>query len=134
MDFVSTRIITDDIVRLVRFYEDIGLQATWLTDEFAELSSPSSTLAIGTKRTMDLFYAGAATPGTNRSVIVEFRVDDVDEMFRKLDTLGTEIVQAPITQPWGNRSLMVRDPDGTLVNLFKPVTPEAIERYAQRSA
>ena len=30
--------------------------------------------------------------------------------------------------PWGNRSLLFRDPDGNLVNLFSPVTPEAIKR------
>ena len=132
MDFVSTRIITDDIAQLVRFYEDIGLQARWFTDEFAELSSPSCTLAIGSTRTMDMFYGGAATPGSNRSVIIEFRVDDVDEQFGKLKTLGKEIVQEPTTQPWGNRSLLIRDPDGSLVNLFTPVTPEAIQRYAQQ--
>jgi hypothetical protein len=27
--------------------------------------------------------------------------------------------------PWGNRSLLFRDPDGNLVNFFTPVTPEA---------
>jgi len=30
--------------------------------------------------------------------------------------------------PWGNRSLLFRDPDGNLVNFFSPVTPEAIKR------
>ena len=27
--------------------------------------------------------------------------------------------------PWGNRSLLFRDPDGNLVNFFTPVTPAA---------
>lgn len=58
MDFVSVRIITDDIKRLVRFYEDIGLNAIWYTEEFAELSTSTGTLAIGSKRTMDLFGSG----------------------------------------------------------------------------
>jgi hypothetical protein len=30
---------------------------------------------------------------------------------------------APTTMPWGNRSLLIRDPDGNLVNLFTPITP-----------
>ncbi len=30
--------------------------------------------------------------------------------------------------PWGNRSLLFRDPDGNLVNFFTPVTPAAIEK------
>lgn len=132
MDFVSTRIITDDIKRLVGFYEGLGLAATWYTDDFAELSSPSCTLAIGSTRTMDLFGAGAATPGSNRSLIIEFHVDDVDEAFRKLDALIEDVVQAPTTQPWGNRSLLFRDPDGNLVNFFTPVSAEAIRKYTKK--
>ncbi|MTW09074.1 VOC family protein [Pseudoduganella eburnea] len=129
MDFVSTRIITDDIKRLVQFYEDIGLKATWYTEEFAELSTPVCTLAIGSKRTMDLFGAGAAVPKNNQSLILEFRVSDVDEVFSRLGTILDDVVQAPTTQPWGNRSLLFRDPDGNLVNLFTPVSPEAIRKY-----
>lgn len=129
MDFVSTRIITDDIKRLVQFYEDIGLTAIWYTDEFAELLSPSCALAIGSKRTMDMFGAGAATPGSNRSLIIEFRVQDVDEEYRTLEKRVSDLVQKPTTQPWGNRSMLFRDPDGNLVNFFTPVTAEAIQKY-----
>jgi hypothetical protein len=32
--------------------------------------------------------------------------------------------------PWGNRSILFRDPDGNLVNLFTPVTEEAIKRFS----
>ena len=131
MDFVSARIITDDIKRLVRFYEDIGLQAVWYTEDFAELSTSTCTLAIGSKRTMDMFGAGAATPGSNRSLILEFHVHDVDEAYSKLEACCKDIVQAPTTQPWGNRSLLFRDPDGNLVNFFTPVTPEAIRKYSK---
>jgi hypothetical protein len=34
--------------------------------------------------------------------------------------------------PWGNRSLLLRDPDGNLVNFFTPVTPAAVEKFARR--
>ena len=131
MDFVSVRIITDDIKRLVQFYEGLGLKAVWYTDDFAELSSATCTLAIGSKRTMDLFGAGAATPAANRSVILEFRVDDVDDTFGRLEGQLTDVVQQPTTQPWGNRSLLFRDPDGNLVNLFTPVSAEAIRKHAK---
>lgn len=131
MDFVSTRIITDDIRRLVAFYATLGLTATWYTDDFAELASPSCTLAIGSKRSMDLFGAGAATPGSNRSMIVEFRVDDVDAVFARLEPQLADIVQHPVTQPWGNRSVLFRDPDGNLVNLFTTVTEDAARKFAK---
>jgi hypothetical protein len=36
--------------------------------------------------------------------------------------------------PWGNRALLFRDPDGNLVNLFTPVTPEAIAKFGQSAS
>jgi hypothetical protein len=40
MNFVSMRLITDDIKRLVGFYEQaIGLSPIWYTDDFAELAT-----------------------------------------------------------------------------------------------
>jgi predicted enzyme related to lactoylglutathione lyase len=130
MDFVSTRVITDDIKCLVRFYETIsGLAATWVTDDFAELKTPSCTLAIGSTRTMDLFGAGAARPADNHSAILEFRVADVDKEFEKLGKVIGDVVQLPTTQPWGNRSLLFRDPDGSLINFFTPVSAAAIRKY-----
>ncbi|MGH6880752.1 MAG: VOC family protein [Hypericibacter sp.] len=130
MDFVSTRIITDNIKRLVRFYEEIsGQPATWVTDDFAELKTPSCTLAVASKRTMALFGAGAARPADNHSAILEFRVADVDKEYEKLKGVIGEFAQLPTTQPWGNRSLLFRDPDGNLINFFTPVSAAAIKRY-----
>ncbi len=79
---------------------------------------------------MDLFGAGAARSADNHSAILEFRVDDVDNEFEKLENVVGEFVQRPTTQPWGNRSLLFRDPDGNLINLYTPVSAEAIKRYA----
>jgi catechol 2,3-dioxygenase-like lactoylglutathione lyase family enzyme len=126
MNFVSLRVITNDIKRLVRFYEQVtGLSATWYTEEFAELPTSSCTLAIGSKRTMELFGASAARPADNHTAIIEFRVDDVDREFSKLKGVIDEFVQEPTTQPWGNRSLLFRDPDENLINFFTPVSAEA---------
>ena len=87
MDFVSVRVITDDIRRLVGFYEEaIGLSPKWYSEDFAELATRSCTLAIGSKRTMDMFGAGAARPADNHSAILEFRVDDVDKEYERLET------------------------------------------------
>ena len=63
MNFVSTRIITADIKRLVRFYERItGTPLTIFTEDFAELNTPSATLAIGSTRTLQLFGGDLARP------------------------------------------------------------------------
>ncbi|MEU8357177.1 VOC family protein [Nonomuraea sp. NPDC048882] len=132
MNFVSIRIITADVARLVGFYEAAtGVEASWANDDFAELRTASATLAIGSTRTVPLFAPGSAEPGANRSVIVEFLVDDVDSVYKNLTDLVRDFVNEPTTMPWGNRALLFRDPDGNLVNFFTPVTPEAIEKFGR---
>jgi catechol 2,3-dioxygenase-like lactoylglutathione lyase family enzyme len=133
MDFVSIRIITADVARLVGFYERAtDLRANWSTEDFAELDTGTATLAIAGTRTVPLFAPGAAGPADNRSVILEFLVDDVDGVHRNLAGFVEDFVQEPTTMPWGNRSLLLRDPDGNLVNFFTPVTPAAIDKFARR--
>lgn len=132
MDFVSIRIITGDIARLVAFYERAtGVPANWATEDFAEIRTAAATLAIGSTRTVGLFGPGSAEPGVNRSVIIEFLVDDVDTVHRNLAGVVEDFVTEPTTMPWGNRALLFRDPDGNLVNFFTPVTPAAIEKFAR---
>ncbi|MFB7666455.1 VOC family protein [Kitasatospora sp. NPDC056138] len=134
MDFVSTRIITGDVARLVDFYERAtGVRADWSTEDFAELRTAGATLAIGSTRTVALFAPGSARPADNNTVIIEFLVADVDGVYRNLaDSVAVaDFVAGPTTMPWGNRSLLLRDPDGNLVNFFTPVTPTAIEKFTR---
>lgn len=131
MDLISTRIITADVARLVGFYEHVtGVRAAWANEDFAELRTATGTLAIGGVPTVALFAPGSARPAENRSVIVEFLVDDVDATFKGLPE-EADVVNEPKTMPWGNRSLLVRDPDGNLVNFFTPVTDAARQRFGR---
>jgi predicted enzyme related to lactoylglutathione lyase len=131
MNLVSVRIITDDVARLADFYSAVTSSPAVILDEnFAEVRTPFGTLAIGSTATVGLFGPGSARPAANASIIVEFLVDDVDAEYERLRPLLTEVVTEPTTMPWGNRSLLVRDPDGTLVNLFTPVTADAVEKFA----
>jgi len=54
----------------------------------------------------------------NRSAIIEFEVDDVDVERARLDDQVPAWVQEPTDQPWGNRSMLLRDPDGNLINIY----------------
>lgn len=132
MNFSSVRIITADIKRLIAFYEQVtGMPLTRYTDDFAELRTPQAALAIGSTNTLALFGGNeVAKAAANRSVIIEFSVEDVDSRYQELaDFLGDNVVQKPTTMPWGNRSLLFRDPDGNLVNFFTPVTADAKKRF-----
>ncbi len=130
MNLVSIRMITDDLERVVQFYEQVtGVAAVRSTPLFAELITPSCTLAFGHTQTTQLFGEDSARAADNHSVIIEFLVDDIDSEYERLKPLVGEWVQKPTTMPWGNRSILFRDPDGNLVNFFTPVTPDAIAKF-----
>jgi predicted enzyme related to lactoylglutathione lyase len=130
MNFVSIRIITADIKRLARFYEQItGISVTMYSEDFGELKTPACTLAIGSTRTLQLFGGDVARPAANHTAIIEFRVDNVDHEYERLKKVCSEFVQEPTTMLWGNRSLLFRDLDGNLINFFTPVSAEAIKKF-----
>jgi len=123
------RLITADVARLADFHARVtGVPVRWSTPDFAELVTPVGTLAIGSTRTVALFGPGSAHAADNSSAILEFLVADVDAEYERIRQQPTEFVNEPTTMPWGNRSLLFRDPDGNLVNLFTPITPEARAR------
>jgi predicted enzyme related to lactoylglutathione lyase len=132
MKFASTRLIAADIKALVSFYEKVtGQTAEWLAPVFAEIVTTGATLAIGSAETVALFKEGSAEPASNRTAIIEFQVDDVEAEFTRLkDEL--EVVHEPKMMPWGNRATQFRDPEGTLVGLYTPVTNVAKERFGSR--
>ncbi|GAA4912744.1 VOC family protein [Streptomonospora salina] len=131
MQLASTRIITDDVDALVAFYEAAtGITAERLHPMFAELRTSSGTLAIASSATVPLLGDDAAEACANRSVALDFLVDDVDETCKELQNVAEVFVNAPADMPWGNRSLLVRDPDGNLINFFTPVGESAKARFA----
>lgn len=132
MNLVSIRLITADVDRMLQFYErTTALSAIRYSEDFAEIRTPSGTLAIGSARTVRLFGEDSARAADNRSAIIEFRVDDVDSEYARLSEFVEAFVQMPTTMPWGNRSLLFRDPDGNLINFFTPVSLEAKTRQNQ---
>lgn len=131
MQFAATRIITDDVDTLVAFYERVtGVTAARLHPLFAEVRTDTGTLAIASSATIPLLGEHAAAPRANRSVILDFLVDDVDAVYTTLQGVVETFVNEPTDMPWGNRSLLFRDPDGNLVNVFTPITADAGERVA----
>ncbi|WP_462264963.1 VOC family protein [Mucilaginibacter sp.] len=134
MNLISIRIITNDVRKLVTFYEQVtGIAAIFYTEDFAELQTQCATLAIGSTRTLQPFGGDeVAKAAQNRTAIIEFLVKDVEADYNRLTEFHHQVVQQPTLMPWGNKSLLLRDPDGNLVNLFTPVTPEAINKFEDK--
>ena len=127
MRLVQARLVTSDVPALSRFYENVLGIASIGSEDYVELRGSGRTLAFSSKRSVDLFNAGAAEPAANRSVILDFLVNDVDQERERLATLVQQFVLEPTDQPWGSRSMLFRDPDGNLLNFFS-----SIRRCARR--
>jgi uncharacterized glyoxalase superfamily protein PhnB len=75
-------------------------------------------LAICSQCASDIYARGATTPAENRSIILDFEVADVDAERQRLADVVPQFLLEPVTLPWGNRSMLFRDPDGNLINFF----------------
>ncbi|WP_290053940.1 VOC family protein [Amycolatopsis solani] len=137
VQLASVRVITDDLPRLVRFYEVLtGATPQYLTDDFVELVTPSATFALSAPERVAFITDNPPRAGANRTSIVEFVVADVESLLARMKTeLGDDldVVQAPTLMPWGNLSVLIRDPEGSLVNLYTPVTPQAQQLQQNRT-
>jgi catechol 2,3-dioxygenase-like lactoylglutathione lyase family enzyme len=122
MKFQYTRIVTENVQALTRFYKEITCIAPVVfNDAYVEFPNEGTALAISSQQTMELHGAGATVPASNRSIVMDFEVDDVDQERARLGAIIDEFVLEPTNQPWGNRSMLFRDPDGNLINFFAPI-------------
>ena len=55
------------------------------------------------------------TKGSLQAAI--FRTEDLDETFEKARASGAEVMQEPVSQPWGARDCAFRDPAGNMVRI-----------------
>ena len=55
------------------------------------------------------------TKGSLQAAI--FKADDLDATFEKVRASGAEVLQEPVSQPWGARDCAFRDPSGNLIRI-----------------
>lgn len=55
------------------------------------------------------------TQGSLQAAI--FSADDLDATFERVRASGAEVLQEPVSQPWGARDCAFRDPSGNLVRI-----------------
>ena len=126
MKLSFARIVTRDVRALADFYRSVtGITPNFLSEAYVEFVANGATLAISSQQTMEQFGARAAEAGSNRSVIFDFLVEDVDHERERIRKFVNDLVLEPTNQPWGNRSMLFRDPDGNLINFYAPVRSEA---------
>jgi lactoylglutathione lyase len=117
---------TGDIEAGLAFYRDLlGFEETFRTPsagipEHVELTLNGFNLGLGTVEAAKRVHGVDASPGSPAIVVVVW-TDDVDEAFAQLVSAGTPIVQPPHNTGNNNRNALLRDPDGTLVEVVSKV-------------
>ena len=123
MELVQSRIVTGDVQRLAAFYARLVRAPVVLNDYYVEV--PTGAMSVGfSRRYFTEFREDQAArprrPQHRAEIILDFQADDVDAEYQRIAGLGVEWVAPLATQPWGNRSMMFKDPAGNLVNVFSP--------------
>ena len=119
MRLVQARLVTDDVEALAAFYARLVAAHVTLNDYYVEVPAGPATIGFSKRRFTEYREDDAARPGSPLDALVlDFEVSDVDAEYERVASLGVEWVMPPTTQPWGNRSMIFRDPDGNLVNVF----------------
>ena len=127
MKLVQSRIVTDHVERLAAFYARLVGAPVALNEYYVEV--PAGPMSVGfSKRRFTEYHRNGAAPAARATgagphdlgpeVILDFLVDDVDAEYERIRALGVEWVLPPTTQPWGNRNMIFRDPEGNLINVF----------------
>ena len=117
IQFTDICLITEDVLRLCRFYEAVFGNIAEGNEFHATLITENVTFTfdyIAPLQENSVFHYLSAGGASN--VIVGFNVDDVDAEYKRLLTLGIEMLNQPTTHPWGARSFQFRDPDGHILN------------------
>ena len=121
MELVQCRMVTDDVEGLAGFYARLLDAPTTLNGYYVEIPAGSASVGFSRRRFTEHHEAdGPQAPGLVRrdGIILDFLVGDVDAEYPRIAALGVGWVLPPTTQPWGNRSMMFRDPAGNLVNVW----------------
>jgi len=117
MRFTDICLITNDVLRLRAFYENVFKVKAEGDDIHSGLSMDGLTFVfdhVDIAEENPVFRYVSA--GGANNVIVGFNVDDVDVEYQRLLLLGAEMLNEPTTHPWGARSFQFRDPDGNILN------------------
>jgi len=123
-----------DVAGTAQFYRDnfdfaVMFQADW----YVHLQSPvDPRVNLGIVDAMhDTIPEGAR--GTTTGLILNFEVQDVDDMHTRAVAAGLPIKKSLRDEDFGQRHFITADPNGILIDVIKPIAPSA-EYSAQYDA
>ena len=114
---------TRNIEAGIRFYRDLlGFRETFRTPkegtpDHVELTLNGFGVGLGTVEAAKRVHGDDASPGSP-AMSMAIWTDNVDESFERLTSAGTPVVQPPHDVGSSNRTALLRDPDGNLVEII----------------
>ena len=121
MELVQSRLVTNDVAGLARFYAKLVETRVVTNDYYVEVATPAQRIGVSRTRYSDVTQGSCGPPeGVGLgAVILDFAVGDLDAAHDRIWGLDVDWLMAPTLQPWGRRSMMLRDPEGHLINVFE---------------
>jgi catechol 2,3-dioxygenase-like lactoylglutathione lyase family enzyme len=117
---------TRDIEAGIRFYEDLlGFKETFRTPKeglptHVEFTLNGFELGLGTVEAAKTVHGLDAQPGSPAMNLVVW-TKNVDQAFEALKSAGVPVVRPPHDSGNKNRSALLRDPDGNLVQIVSKI-------------
>ncbi len=121
MNRLMATICSDNLTQSKYFYTTLfDLTVAFDSDWFIQLVGTNQALELGIiNRTNDLIPE--TFQQTPQGVYITFVVEDVNPIFELVQSEGFAIVQEPHDTFYGQRRLLLKDPDGTLVDVSSPI-------------
>lgn len=119
--FTGICLVSEDVLGLADFYARLLGASAEGDAVFTSLSAAGAELSIFAASGMERMAPGSMRGAGRGAFTIEIQVDDVDGTFERVSPVGAEVVKPLTTQPWGRRSVWLRDPDGNIINLYQPV-------------
>lgn len=107
-------ILTHNITELVEFYKKLFEQEPEV-DGGVDYRFYAAQLIIHKLNDVE-------APSTSNAALI-YAVENVDDEYRRLVSLGLQASSPPSDKPWGVRSFLMNDPDGNTVSFFVDIVP-----------
>src|ERR1700676_259873 len=108
MTLKQTRLVTTDVAKLTRFYESVSQsKADIISSGYVQFQSAAfEGLSIVKLASTRAYRGRVAESGANRSVILDFEVNNVDAEYERLQESVSDWVMPPKVMPWGARAIV----------------------------
>jgi catechol 2,3-dioxygenase-like lactoylglutathione lyase family enzyme len=122
-------IFVHDLKRSVRFYRDVmGIPIAREGEQDARFQVGGFNVVVHEDLSRDEFVKWKINPEPGErgwGSILTLQSDDVDAEYERLKPHEPDFICKPTSMPWGTRMFLVRDPDGYILEVSKPLEGES---------